>query len=42
VDDAERRRIVEDLRGWARDRFGSLDPPQAREVRITWRAYDLP
>jgi SAM-dependent methyltransferase len=41
VDAAERRTIVEDVRGWALERFGTLDPPQAREIRISWRAYDL-
>lgn len=41
IDDVERRRIVEEVRAWAVERFGTLDPPRSREVRIEWRAYDL-
>ena len=41
VSEEERRRIVEDLRRWASDRFGTLDPPEARRIRVAWRVYDL-
>jgi SAM-dependent methyltransferase len=41
IDGVERRRIVDEVRAWALERFGSLDPPGSREVRIEWRAYDL-
>jgi SAM-dependent methyltransferase len=41
VADAERRRIVNEVRRWAVDRFVTLDPPGSREVAIEWRAYDL-
>ena len=41
VEEAERRRIVEEVRGWSLERFGTLNPPEAREIQITWRAYDL-
>ena len=41
VSERERRRIVGDLRRWASDRFGTLDPPEARRIRVAWRAYDL-
>jgi SAM-dependent methyltransferase len=42
IDDAERRRIVEEVRAWALQRFSTLDPPGSRDVAIQWRAYDLP
>jgi SAM-dependent methyltransferase len=42
VEDAERRRMVDEVRSWALERFGALDPPGARDVAIEWRAYDLP
>jgi SAM-dependent methyltransferase len=41
MDGAERRRVVEEVRAWALERFGTLDPPEARDVAIEWRAYDL-
>jgi SAM-dependent methyltransferase len=41
VEEGERRRIVEEVRAWTLDRSGTLDPPDSREIRITWRAYDL-
>jgi SAM-dependent methyltransferase len=41
VDDTDRGMIVGEIRRWALDRFGTLDPPGSREVLIEWRAYDL-
>ena len=41
VPEARRREVVADLRRWAQERFGDLDPPEARAVEIEWRAYDL-
>jgi ubiquinone/menaquinone biosynthesis C-methylase UbiE len=41
LDDDLRRAAVADVRRWAEERFGTLDPPEAREVTIEWRAYDL-
>jgi SAM-dependent methyltransferase len=42
VPDDQRRVIAAQVRRWALDRFGSLDPPGSRDVAIEWRAYDLP
>jgi SAM-dependent methyltransferase len=42
VPDDQRRVIAAQVRRWALDRFGSLDPPGSRDVAIDWRAYDLP
>jgi len=42
VDEPTRREVAEEVRAWALERFGTLDPPEAREVAIEWRAYDLP
>jgi SAM-dependent methyltransferase len=42
VDEPTRRKATEEVRAWALARFGSLDPPDARDVAIEWRAYDLP
>jgi len=42
VDEPTRREVAEEVRAWALERFGTLDPPDAREVAIEWRAYDLP
>jgi ubiquinone/menaquinone biosynthesis C-methylase UbiE len=42
VDEATRVRAVDEVRRWALERFGSLDPPDARDITIAWRAYDLP
>jgi SAM-dependent methyltransferase len=42
VPDGRRREIAAQVRGWALERFGSLDPPGSRDVAIEWRAYDLP
>lgn len=42
VDEPTRREAAADVRRWALDRFGTLDPPGARDVAIEWRAYDLP
>jgi ubiquinone/menaquinone biosynthesis C-methylase UbiE len=41
VEEAERRVAANEVRAWARERFGTLDPPEARDVAIEWRAYDL-
>lgn len=41
VGEIDRRAAAEDVRRWAEERFGTLDPPEAREVAIEWRAYDL-
>jgi SAM-dependent methyltransferase len=41
VPEDRRRAVAEDVRRWAEERFGDLDPPEAREVAIEWRAYDL-
>lgn len=37
-----RRRIIPEVRDWAEQRFGSLDASIEPDVRIVWRAYDLP
>jgi ubiquinone/menaquinone biosynthesis C-methylase UbiE len=42
VDEPDRRNAVEEVRRWAIERYGSLDPPGSREIVIRWRAYDLP
>ena len=42
IDEPTRRAAANDLRAWALERFGTLDPPEARDVAIEWRAYDLP
>jgi hypothetical protein len=41
VDEPKRREAADEVRRWALERFGTLDPPDAREVSIEWRAYDL-
>jgi SAM-dependent methyltransferase len=41
VDEPTRREAAADVRRWALERFGTLDPPEARDVAIEWRAYDL-
>ena len=41
VEEPERRAAADEVRAWARERFGTLDPPEARDVAIEWRAYDL-
>lgn len=41
IHEDERRRAAEVVREWALERFGTLDPPAARELTIRWRAYDL-
>jgi ubiquinone/menaquinone biosynthesis C-methylase UbiE len=42
VDEERRRDVVAELRSWALQRWGTLDPPAARDVAIEWQAYDLP
>jgi ubiquinone/menaquinone biosynthesis C-methylase UbiE len=42
VDDDERREAVAELRTWAQERWGSLDPTGGRDVAIEWVAFDLP
>jgi len=41
VDDEVRRDAVSEVRAWALERWGSLDPPGARDVAIEWFAFDL-
>ena len=42
VDEETRREAVAELRAWALERWGTLDPPGGRDVAIAWFAYDLP
>jgi ubiquinone/menaquinone biosynthesis C-methylase UbiE len=42
VDEDPRREAVAELRAWALERWGSLDPPGGRDVAIEWLAFDLP
>jgi ubiquinone/menaquinone biosynthesis C-methylase UbiE len=42
VDEGKRREAVAELRTWAMERWGSLDPPGSRDVAIEWLAFDLP
>lgn len=41
VDEEERRQAVAELRAWAEERWGTLDPPGSRDVEIEWHAFDL-
>jgi SAM-dependent methyltransferase len=41
VEEPTRRKAAAEVRTWALERFGTLDPPDARDVAIEWRAYDL-
>jgi ubiquinone/menaquinone biosynthesis C-methylase UbiE len=41
VDEETRREAVAELRAWALERWGSLDPPGGRDVAIEWLAFDL-
>ena len=41
VPEDERRAAAEEVRRWALERFGTLDPPGSRDVAIEWRAYEL-
>jgi SAM-dependent methyltransferase len=41
VDETTRRSAAGQVRAWALERFGTLDPPESRDVAIEWRAYDL-
>lgn len=41
VEDAPRREAVAELRAWALERWGTLDPPGGRDVAIEWHAFDL-
>jgi SAM-dependent methyltransferase len=41
IDEEARREAAAEVRRWALERFGTLDPPEARDVAIEWRAYDL-
>jgi SAM-dependent methyltransferase len=41
VPDDIRRRILEEVRPWAEERFGQLDRPHLVETDLVWRAYDL-
>jgi ubiquinone/menaquinone biosynthesis C-methylase UbiE len=42
VEEERRREVVGELRTWALERWGSLDPPGGRDVAIEWLAFDLP
>ena len=42
VEEGRRREAAAEVRSWAMETFGSLDPPGSRDVAIEWRAYDLP
>ncbi|HJQ72797.1 MAG TPA: class I SAM-dependent methyltransferase [Actinomycetota bacterium] len=42
VEEERRREAVAELRTWALERWGSLDPPGGRDVAIEWLAFDLP
>jgi ubiquinone/menaquinone biosynthesis C-methylase UbiE len=41
VDEEVRRRAAAEIREWSLERYGSLDPPSARNVTLRWRVYDL-
>jgi ubiquinone/menaquinone biosynthesis C-methylase UbiE len=41
VDEGKRREAVAELRVWALERWGTLDPPGGRDVAIEWLAFDL-
>jgi ubiquinone/menaquinone biosynthesis C-methylase UbiE len=41
VDEVARREAVAELRAWALERWGTLDPPGGRDVAIEWYAFDL-
>ena len=41
VDEDVRRRAAAEIREWALERYGTLDPSSARNVSLRWRAYDL-
>jgi SAM-dependent methyltransferase len=42
VEEGRRREAAAEVRRWALERYGTLDPPGSREVAIEWQAYDLP
>ena len=42
VEEGRRRQAAAEVRRWAEERYGTLDPPGSRDVAIEWRAYDLP
>jgi len=37
-----RRRTAQEIRPWARERFGPLDAPHPEELATLWCVYDLP
>lgn len=41
VGEMARRRAVDEVRAWAFDRWGTLDPPGGRDIAIEWQAFDL-
>jgi ubiquinone/menaquinone biosynthesis C-methylase UbiE len=41
VDEETRQEAVVELRAWALERWGTLDPPGGRDVAIEWYAFDL-
>jgi SAM-dependent methyltransferase len=42
IDPVDRERAAALTLVWALERFGSPDPPEARDRVLLWRAYDLP
>ena len=42
VEEETRREAVAEVRTWALERWGTLDPPGGRDVAIEWIAFDLP
>ena len=42
VDEETRREAVAEVRTWALERWGTLDPAWGRDIAIEWFAFDLP
>ena len=42
VEEETRREAVAEVRTWALERWGTLDPPGGRDIAIEWFAFDLP
>jgi len=42
VDEETRREAVAEVRTWALERWGTLDPAGGRDIAIEWFAFDLP
>jgi ubiquinone/menaquinone biosynthesis C-methylase UbiE len=41
VEEQARRGAVAEIRAWALERWGTLDPPGSRDIAIEWFAFDL-